>query len=126
MPPTCDIFCSTTSPTAGPALGHSWAAIGPLLVALGPPLAALVPPLAALGPPMAALGPLLERHVKIHEISMPKMIDLGTPKAPKMSPKSNKKWSKIDAKKRSDKKSRTKTILGRLGRRLWVKIALPP
>ena len=115
--------------TLGPlwaALGRSWAAIGPLLVALGPPPAALVPPLAALVPPMAAHGPLLERHAKIHEISMPTVIGLGTPKAPKMSPKSNTKGSKIDAKKRSDKKSRTKTILGRLGRRLWVKITLPP
>ena len=73
------------------ALGPLLAAIGPLLVALGPLLAALVPPLAALGPPMAALGPLLERHAKIHEISIPKMIDLGTPKPPKMSPKSVKK-----------------------------------
>ena len=107
-------------------MGSFSAALGPLLVALGPLLAALVPPLAALGPPMAALGPLLERHAKIHEISMPKMIDLGIPKPPKMSPKSYKKCSKIHAKKRSDKKNRTKTILGRLGRRLWVKIALPP
>ena len=107
MPPTCDIFCSTTSATAGAALDHSWAglaafgrswaalgcswaALGPLLVALGPLLAALVPPLAALGPPMAALGLLLERHAKTYEASMPKMIDLGTPKPPKMSPKSDK------------------------------------
>ena len=80
--------------TLGPllaALGRSWAAIGTLLVALGPLLAALVPPLAALGPPMAALGPLFERHAKIHKNSMPKMIDLGTPKPPKMSPKPDKK-----------------------------------
>ena len=94
MPPTCDIFCSTTSPTAGAALGHSWAALGrfwPLLVALGPLLVALAPPLAALGLPMAALGPLLERHAQIHEISMPKIIDLGTPKPPKMSSKSDQK-----------------------------------
>ena len=101
MPPTCDIFWSTTRPTAGGSLGHSWAALGrfwpllaalgSLLVALGPLLAALVPPLAALGPPMAALGPLLERHAKIHEMWMPKMIDLGPQKPPKMSPKSYKK-----------------------------------
>ena len=94
--------------TLGPlwaAVGRSWAAIGPLLVALGPLLAALVPPLAALGPPMAALGPLLERHAKIHEVSMPKMIGLGIPKPPKMSFKSDKNYKKSMPKNEATKRT---------------------
>ena len=79
--------------TLGPlwaAFGRSWPLLGRYRAALGrswDPPAALVPPLAALGPPMAALEALLERHAKNNEISMPKIIDLGTPKPPKMSPK---------------------------------------
>ena len=66
------------------ALGRSWAALASLLSALGALL--------------AALGPLLERHAKIIEKSMPKMTDLSSQKHPKMTPTSDPKRSKIDAK----------------------------
>ena len=126
MPPTCEILCSTTSPTAGAAFSRSWAALccswaalgrywgapGPLLVALGPLLAALVPPLAALGPLLAALGPLLERHAEIHKISTPKMIDLGSPKPPQDGPRIRPETIKNRCKKRSDKKIRYNTKIG--------------
>ena len=83
MPPTCDIFCSTTSPTAGAALGHSWAALDrfwpllgrswPLLGRSWPVLGRSWPALrlswAALGRSWAALGPLLGRSTKFVRFS---------------------------------------------------------
>jgi len=50
--------------------------------------------LGALGALLGALGPLLERHAKIMQKSMPKMIDLDPPKPSKMTPKSLPKLTK--------------------------------
>ena len=102
MAPTCDICCSTTSPTAGAALGRSWllfvrswplwssswSLFGRSWDTLGCSWGALASLLGTLCPLLAALGPLLERRAKSNQKSMPKIIDLDVQKPSKRTPKS--------------------------------------
>ena len=96
-------------------LGHSWGALGRSWVALGRSWEALGRLLGALGLFLAALGAILERHAKIIKKSMPKMIDLGSQKPPKMAPKSNPKATKNRCKKRSEKNIELRPPWGCLG-----------
>ena len=92
MPPTCDIFCSTTSPTAGAllaTLGLLWAAFGRSWPLLGRYRAALglswAPPgrsCAAHGCSWAALGATRKNPLNFDA----KNDRFGHPKAPQDEP----------------------------------------
>lgn len=100
------------------ALGRSWGAFGRSWGVLGRSWGAFGALSGALGALLGAFGALLERHAKIIQKSMPKMTDFGSPKAPKMEPKSHQKRSKINAKNEAKKKPKQDglgVVLGRSG-----------
>ena len=101
-------------------LGRSWAPLGPLLGALGELLGGSWQLL-------TALGAISERHAKIINKSMPKMIDFGSQKGAQREPKSNPKPTKIEDKNRCEKRTdirpswkRFGAILARFGSPLGV------
>ena len=108
--PLGSVFCRSWA-----LLGSLFAALGDLLTALGPLLDALGTLLAALGPLLAALGAILERHAKISEKSIPKMIDLVSKKGAQREPTSDPKRTKIEDKNRRE----TKTIFKTVSRLPW-------
>ena len=76
---------------------------------------------------VAALGAILEKHQKINQKTMPKMIDFGSQKGAQREPKSNPKPTKIEDKNRCEKRTEPKpswnrfgAILGRFGSPLGV------
>ena len=126
MPPTCDICCSTTSPTAGVALGRSWPLFvrswplwssswslfgrsWPLLgrswLLLGRSWVALGRSLAPLGRSRADLGTTRKSQSKIDV----KNDRFGCPKALQNDSKIEPKSDQTSIKKTKRKKNRTKT-----------------
>ena len=87
MPPTCDICGSTTSPTAGAALGYSWSLFGRSWPLLGRFWVALGRFLAPLGRSRAALGTARKKQTKIET----KNDRFGRPKALQNDAKSSQK-----------------------------------